>query len=123
MPEPVLLTAAMDIFSAGCVIVETFLNGERTLDLRDWMEYRRRGSIVPSMQQKLNKIESASLRAACRHMLHLDSQTRLSAKEYCDHLEDIIPPTFATLLSPFFQRVTCEDVTPDVRMAIAALYY
>ena len=123
MPEPALLTPAMDIFSAGCVVVETFLNGERALDLGDLMEYRRRGIIVPSMQQKLNKIESSSLRAACRHMLHLDPDKRLSAKEYSDRLEDVIPPTFEALLSPFFQRVTCEEVTPDARIAIAALYY
>jgi phosphoinositide-3-kinase, regulatory subunit 4 len=38
--SPPPLTPAMDIFSAGCVIMETFLNGERALDLGDLMEYR-----------------------------------------------------------------------------------
>lgn len=117
-PEPQSLTPAMDMFSAGCVTMETFLNGERALDLGDLMEYRRRGSVVP---QKLNKIESSSLRAACRHMLHLDPTIRLSAKEYRDRLE--VPDTFETVLTPLFERVTCEEVTPDARMAIAASYY
>lgn len=117
-PEPQSLTPSMDMFSAGCVLMETFLNGERAMDLGDLMEYRRRGSVVP---QKLNKIESSSLRAACRHMLHLDPAKRLSAKEYRDRLE--VPETFETVLTPLFERVTCEVLTPDARMAIAASFY
>ena len=92
------LTPAMDIFSAGCVIMETFLNGERALDLGDLMEYRRNhtgnkgggdssGGLTPSLQQKLNKIEFSTLRAACRHMLHLDPNQRLSAKSYLERLQ------------------------------------
>ena len=117
------LLPAMDIFSAGCVVMETFLNGERALDLGDLMEYRRKSFLTTSMQQGLNKIESSSLRAACRHMLHLDPSQRLSAKEYRDRLQDIMPSTFDTIFTPLFERITCEEVTPDARMAVAACYY
>lgn len=115
------LTPAMDIFSAGCVIIETVLNGERALDLGDLMEYRcGKGTTV---QQKLNKIESSSLRAACRHMLHVLPESRLSAQEYRDLLKDVMPSTFETMFVPLWKRITTEEVTPDARMAVAASYY
>ena len=66
------LTKAMDVYSAGCIVLETWLNGERALDLGDLMDYRKEESIPPSLQQKLSKIESSHLRAACRHMMTYD---------------------------------------------------
>ena len=116
------LTPAMDIFSAGCVIIETVLNGERALDLGDLMEYRR-GDTHGTVQQKLNKIESSSLRAACRHMLHTSPESRLSAQEYRDLLKDVIPSTFEAIFEPLWKRITEMEVTPDARMAVAASYY
>ena len=93
------LTPAMDIFSAGCCIMETFLNGERAFDLGDLMEYRQRKTYTPTLEQKLNKIEFSSLRAACKHMLSLDPSQRLSAREYLDRLEasGLLPSSFDTL--------------------------
>lgn len=115
------LTPAMDIFSAGCVIMETFLNGERALDLGDLMEYRKRKS-SQTLQQKLNKIEFSSLRAACRHMLHLDASERLSASAYLERLEasNLVPNSFSTLAS-MMERVTY--CAPDARLAVAAAHY
>jgi phosphoinositide-3-kinase regulatory subunit 4 len=81
------LTPQMDTFSLGCVLIELFLNGERALDLGDLMEYRRlpmesSGASLPvSLKQKLDKIESSKMRAACRHMLSLDPAARLSPSE------------------------------------------
>jgi phosphoinositide-3-kinase regulatory subunit 4 len=115
------LTPAMDIFSAGCVIMETFLNGERALDLGDLMEYRKQKS-CQTLQQKLNKIEFSALRAACRHMLHLDASERLSASAYLERLQasELVPESFATLAS-MMERVTY--ASPDARLAIAAAHY
>ena len=82
-----ILTPAMDTFSLGCVLIELFLNGERALDLGDLMEYRRHqeggetSSLPSSLKQKLDKIESSKMRAACRHMLSLDPLARLSPNE------------------------------------------
>jgi phosphoinositide-3-kinase regulatory subunit 4 len=123
------LTPAMDIFSAGCVIMETFLNGERALDLGDLMEYRKQQS-SPTLQQKLNKIEFSALRAACRHMLSLDPTQRLSANAYLERLEasDLIPSSFA-VLSTLLNDVTASSssegfvATPDARLAKAAAFY
>lgn len=122
------LTPAMDIFSAGCIIMETFLNGERAMDLGDLMEYRKKQS-SPSLQQKLSKIEFSSLRAASRHMLSLDPSQRLSAKAYLQRLEasDLVPASFS-ILSQLMCDVTegsnnMSTVTPDSRIAKAAAYY
>lgn len=119
-PQPPL-TPAMDIFSAGCIIMETFLNGERALDLGDLMEYRKKES-SQTLSQKLNKIEFSALRAACRHMLHLDPSERLTANAYLERLQasDLVPDSFA-LLSTMMERATYAP--PDTRLAVAATYY
>ena len=117
------LTPAMDVFSAGCVMLETFLTGERALDLGDLMDYRKQQEFPPSLQQKFQKIESSSLRAACRHMLSLDPSQRLSPLEYRERLSDL-PPTFETPLEPFMERITTQPkTTPDARISLASVYY
>ena len=142
---PNKLTPAMDIFSLGCVLVELFLNGERAFDLGDLMEYRKKNGAIsdhPSLQQKLNKIESSAMRAACRHMLQLEPSKRLSAGEYLDLLtrssvprpllqstattntvNPPFPPCFENILLPFLRRFRCELFSPDARIAMALLYY
>jgi phosphoinositide-3-kinase regulatory subunit 4 len=120
-PEQQKLTPAMDIFSAGCVMMETFLNGERALDLGDLMEYRKQQS-SPTLQQNLNKIEFSALRAACRHMLHLDPTERLSANAYLERLEasELVPGSFS-VLATMMEKVTYAP--PDARLAIATAFY
>jgi serine/threonine protein kinase len=90
---PTALTPEMDVFSLGCVLIELFLNGERALDLGDLMEYRRQGrggggppTLPLSLKQKLDKIESSKMRAACRHMLSLEPSSRLKPSEYLERL-------------------------------------
>ena len=59
----------------------------QALDIGDLMDYRKnKGSIVTSLKQKLNKIDSSSMRAACKHMLKLDPKKRLSASSYLTRL-------------------------------------
>jgi phosphoinositide-3-kinase, regulatory subunit 4 len=112
---------AMDIFSAGCVLVETFLNGERALDLGDLMEYRKRKA-SQSLQQKLNKIEFSAMRAACKHMMNLDPNERLSAGSYIERLQatELIPKSFETMAE---MMARLQNSAPDTRLAVAALYY
>jgi len=115
------LTPAMDMFSAGCVLMETFLNGERAFDLGDLMEYRKKGS-SQTLQQKLNKIDFSALRAACRHMLNLEPSERLSASTYLERLQasELVPPSFG-VLATMMERVTF--ASPEKRLAVAALSY
>lgn len=148
------LTPAMDIFSTGCVLTELFLNGERCLDLGDLMEYRKMNAdnntnnnaaakknnvLTVALQQKLNKIESSAVRAACKHMLAVDPAKRLSAAEYWERLQaaNQFPPSFP-LLTEIAERITTGKnghnnndfsfdssviLTPDARIAVAAAEY
>ena len=114
---PFQLTPAMDVFSVGCVLLETSLNGERAMDLGDLMNLRK-GKDSVGLQQRLQKIESSSLRAACRHMLHVNPEQRLSARDYLERLE--MPQSFR-VLKQLMERIPKE--TPDGRVALAAAYY
>lgn len=116
------MTPAMDIFSAGCLIMETFLNGERALDQGDLMEYRE-NKVSQTLLQKLNKIEYSALRAACRHMLHLDPSDRLSASAYLERLQasEVVPESFEKVIYPMMEKLTHSP--PDARLAIAAAHY
>jgi phosphoinositide-3-kinase regulatory subunit 4 len=94
---PTGLTPEMDVFSLGCVLIELFLNGERAMDLGDLMEYRRVGAttvtaaLPQSLKQKLDKIESSKMRAAIRHMLSLNPNSRLTPVEYLERLSSMTP--------------------------------
>ena len=134
------LTPEMDIFSAGCVLVETMLNGERMFELGDIMEYRRQGH-CDVLSQKLNKIESSSIRAACKHMLSSEPSQRLPVSTYLSRLcrvskvsstnspntqnklkgkQPSIPRSFADFLWPTFYRLRQDVFSPDARIALAA---
>ncbi|GAX27395.1 phosphoinositide-3-kinase, regulatory subunit 4 [Fistulifera solaris] len=120
-----ILTPAMDIFSVGCVLTEIFLNGESCLTLGDLMEYRSNGSMTMTLQQKINKIERPGIRAACKHMLALNPNDRLSsAAAYLDRLAASEPfPKSFELLHPLLEKITTKTSTPDARLAIAAQVY
>jgi len=127
------LTSKMDVFASGCIIIEMYLNGEKALDLGDLMEYRAKRTIVPSLKQKLNKIESSNIRVACKHMLSLDPSARLSAKEYLEKLSSgskpVIPICFEDFLWPFmkqFQNNPTEQPscwTHDAKIVLLAVEY
>lgn len=123
-PQPpdnssITLTKAMDVFSAGCIILETWLNGERALDLGDLMDYRKEETVPPSLQQKFSKIESSNLRAACRHMMTYDPTQRLTPQAYLERLH--MPSVFNETFEPLLERV--KDQAPDARIAVAAAVY
>jgi len=134
---PIALTPEMDVFSMGCVLIELFLNGERAMDLGDLMEYRRCGASVgnniplpQSLKQKLDKIESSKMRAACRHMLTLDPVSRLTPVEYLERISSNdksmsapIPSSFGSALYPFMLRLRTQILSPDARIAMVAMNY
>lgn len=139
--KSLVLNPAMDIFSLGCVLMELFLNGEIAMDLGDLMEYRRKDGNLDehsTLLQRLKKIENSSVRAACKHMLHLDPSRRLSAGEYLKRLlEDDtktssdekhtktapIPACHESIFFPLFKKIKSEVLSPDARIALAAIYY
>ena len=146
------LTPANDIFSLGCVLIELFLGGERALDLGDLMEYRRQGkdstALPQTLKQKLDKVESSKMRAACKNMMSLDPSARLTPIEYLERLSSSskrkdsdepkaeksksgqlsstvapIPTCFQSALYPFMLRLRTEILSPDARIALVACNY
>jgi phosphoinositide-3-kinase, regulatory subunit 4 len=118
-PPAMALTEAMDVFSAGCIMLETWLNGERALDLGDTMDYRSCQEPPPSLVQKFSKVDSSHLRAACRHMMSLDPQQRLSPLEYLHRLQ--MPAIIGDVFEPLLGRIL--NMAPDARVAVAASVY
>ncbi|CEP11758.1 hypothetical protein [Parasitella parasitica] len=73
------LTPAMDIFSAGCVIAELFLEGKPPFTLPQLFKYRS-GEYSPNAS--LDQIEDVEIRKLVKHMIQIDPEQRLSAEEY-----------------------------------------
>ena len=86
---------------------------------------------MPSLIRKLNKIESCSMRSACKHMISLDPKSRLSASSYISLLSrpssptsktltQSFPSSFESFLFPLMKRLRCEIMSPDARIAMVA---
>ncbi|KAJ1735060.1 Serine/threonine-protein kinase [Coemansia biformis] len=82
------LQPSMDIFSAGCVIAELFLDGNPLFSLSRLLQYRKGDIAVSALVAAIPDSEVAEL---VQHMLQLDPAARLSAAEYLDRWTDIFP--------------------------------
>ena len=72
------LTAAMDIFSAGCVIAELFLDGEPLFDLGRLLGYRRGDNTAISyVRDALLRISDPAIRGMVSSMISVDPMQRL----------------------------------------------
>jgi phosphoinositide-3-kinase regulatory subunit 4 len=73
----------MDIFSAGCVIAELFLDGEPLFDLGRLLGYRRGDSAAISyVRDALLRISDPAIRGMVSSMISVDPMQRLSARDY-----------------------------------------
>ncbi|KAI8361053.1 hypothetical protein B0O80DRAFT_148594 [Mortierella sp. GBAus27b] len=98
------LTAAMDIFSVGCVIAELFSEGTPIFSLSQMFKYRS-GEYDPAPY--INKIEDDHIKALIRHMIQLDPTKRLSADQYLAEWKDrAFPLYFYTFLHQYIHSVT-----------------
>ena len=75
------VTWAMDVFSAGCVIAELFLEAP-IFSLSQLYRYRR-GEYDP-VAAHLGRIPDPDLREMVGHMVQLDPQRRYEAQQYLD---------------------------------------
>lgn len=87
---PEQLTPEMDIYSAGCVIAELFLDGQPLFTLADLFGYKR-GEKKPA----LDGIKDKEIRDMILSMVSLDPKERKSAEEYLH--SDVFPSFFWTL--------------------------
>ncbi|KAL4918366.1 hypothetical protein BDW62DRAFT_67937 [Aspergillus aurantiobrunneus] len=95
---------AMDIFSAGCVIAELFLESP-IFTLSQIYKYRI-GEYSPEHSQ-LAKIEDPEIRALILHMIQLDPEARYSAEEYLNFWKiKAFPEYFYSFLHQYMSLMT-----------------
>ncbi|KAL2827543.1 hypothetical protein BDW59DRAFT_55585 [Aspergillus cavernicola] len=95
---------AMDIFSAGCVIAELFLESP-IFTLSQIYKYRN-GEYSPQHSQ-LAKIEDPEIRALILHMIQLDPESRYSAEEYLNFWKvKAFPEYFYSFLHQYMSLMT-----------------
>ncbi|KAJ2712007.1 Serine/threonine-protein kinase [Coemansia spiralis] len=93
------LLPSMDIFSAGCVIAELFLDGNPLFSLSRLLQYRTGAIAASALVADIPDSEVAGL---VQHMLQLDPAARLSAAEYLDRWAGIFP---SAPLAAYMDRV------------------
>ncbi|KAJ9167889.1 hypothetical protein P3X46_019479 [Hevea brasiliensis] len=108
------LRPSMDIFAAGCVIAELFLEGQQLFELSQLLAYRR-GQYDPS--QHLEKIPDSGIRKMILHMIQLEPEARLSAESYLQNYAAVVFPTY---FSPFLHNFYCcwNPLHSDMRVAM-----
>jgi phosphoinositide-3-kinase regulatory subunit 4 len=99
-----MVTWAMDVFSAGCVIAELFLE-TRIFSLSQLYSYRK-GEYDPGISH-LSKIPDKELREMIAHMIQLDPQKRYSAEQYLDFWKGkVFPEYFYSFLHQYMEVIT-----------------
>ncbi|KAJ5813182.1 hypothetical protein N7447_010205 [Penicillium robsamsonii] len=95
---------AMDIFSAGCVIAELFLESP-IFNLSQMYKYRK-GEYSPEHSQ-LAKIEDPEIRELILHMIQLEPESRYSADEYLNFWKGkAFPEYFYSFLHQYMSLMT-----------------
>lgn len=95
---------AMDIFSAGCVIAELFLESP-IFTLSQMYKYRK-GEYSPEHSQ-LVKIEDPDIRELILHMIQLEPESRYSADEYLNFWKNkAFPEYFYSFLHQYMSLMT-----------------
>lgn len=95
---------AMDIFSAGCVIAELFLESP-IFTLSQMYKYRK-GEYSPEHSQ-LAKIDDPEIRDLILHMIQLEPESRYSADEYLDFWKNkAFPEYFYSFLHQYMSLMT-----------------
>lgn len=99
-----MLTWSMDIFSAGCVIAEMFLESP-ILNLSQLFKYRR-GEYDPVISH-LSRIPDQGLREMLSSMIHLDPEKRYSAEQYLSFYKGkVFPEYFYSFLHQYMELLT-----------------
>ncbi|KAH8700818.1 hypothetical protein BGW36DRAFT_375073 [Talaromyces proteolyticus] len=103
-PEGRQVNWAMDIFSAGCVIAELFLEAP-IFTLSQFYKYRK-GEYSPE-HSHLSKIEDRDVRELILHMIQIDPESRYSAEEYLNFWRHkTFPEYFYSFLHQYMSLIT-----------------
>ena len=104
-PDPkAQVTWAMDVFSAGCVIAELFLEAP-IFNLSQLYKYRR-GEYDPVITH-VNRIVDKDVREMVAHMIQLEPESRYSADEYLGFWrKKVFPDYFYSFLHQYMGLIT-----------------
>ncbi|KAF4469082.1 VPS15 kinase [Fusarium albosuccineum] len=98
------MTWAMDIFSAGCVIAQMFLESE-IFSLAQLYKYRR-GEYDPVITH-LSVISDKEVADMIAHMIQLDPEKRYSAEQYLEFWKGkVFPNYFYNFLHQYMELIT-----------------
>ncbi|ROW09385.1 hypothetical protein VMCG_02588 [Cytospora schulzeri] len=98
------LTWAMDVFSAGCVIAELFLESP-IFSLSQLFKYRK-GEYDPVISH-VSRIPDRDIRELVSHMIQLDPQKRYSAEQYLEFWrKKAFPDYFYTFMHQYMEVIT-----------------
>ena len=98
------LTWAMDVFSAGCVIAELFLESP-IFTLSQLYKYRK-GEFDPAFSL-LEKIQDIEVRELVNHMIQLDPESRYAPEEYLNFWRrKAFPEYFYSFLHQYMGVIT-----------------
>ncbi len=95
------LLASMDIFSAGCVLIELFTEGTPPFNFSQLLAYRA-GEFSPD--KVLDKIENEDVQTMLKIMIQKDPNARKSANEHLlEQRGQVFPDYFYTFLQSYMQ--------------------
>ncbi|KRT79355.1 HEAT domain-containing protein [Oryctes borbonicus] len=110
------LTPAMDIFSAGCALLELWNEGHPPFEYSHLLEYRT-GEYTP--QKHLDKIEDPNLKRLLANMIDRDPSQRQSAESYLSQEKGrLFPQYFDTFLQPYMLGFSASPIlSPDEKIS------
>ena len=101
----------MDVFSAGCVLVELWTDGKSPFDLSQLLSYKT-GEFNPDLV--LNEIENVAVRLLIGNMIEKDPLLRKSVDFYLDQERNqLFPEHFYSFLQPYMQLFSTTPILPS----------
>ncbi|XP_060527972.1 phosphoinositide 3-kinase regulatory subunit 4 [Cylas formicarius] len=110
------LTPAMDIFSAGCALLELWNELHFPFDYSQLLSYRA-GKYSP--QKHLDKLEDPNLRLLISSMIEKEPSKRLSAEDYlAKHRGKLFPEYFYSFLQSYMLIFSANPIlSPDEKIS------
>uniref|UniRef100_A0A0K2UE94 Protein kinase domain-containing protein n=1 Tax=Lepeophtheirus salmonis TaxID=72036 RepID=A0A0K2UE94_LEPSM len=114
------LLPSMDIFSAGCCLIELFTDGSIPFTFSQLLAYQ---SSEYSPQSVIDKINDESIKKLTLHMIQADPIQRNSANQYLSEEKSHLFPTyFYSFLQSYMQLFSSEyKMTPDQKIGRLSL--
>ena len=109
------LMPSMDIFSAGCVLIELFTDGSPPFTFSQLLAYRA-DEFNPI--KVIEKIKEPQMKKLVEHMIQLDPKSRLNANSYLsEERKRVFPEYFYSFLQSYMQIFSTEQtMLPDQKI-------